>query len=100
MKHFASRGHTVFLFHVMDQAELEFPFDALTLFKGLELEEDLLLDPNSIKKAYLKEVNNFLQYLKRTAMQKNIHYYLMDTSKPLGITLSSILSTHGGRRKV
>lgn len=99
LKHFSSRGHTVFLFHVMDSAELEFPFDSLTLFHGLENEEDLLLNPNSIKKSYLQEVGDFLGFLKRTAMQKGIYYYLMDTSRPLGIALSSILSIHGGRRK-
>jgi len=100
LKHFSSRGHTVFLFHVLDKAELEFPFDNLTLFRGLEHEGDLMLDPNTVKKAYVREMKAFLRDLRKTAIQKGVHYYLMDTSKPLGIALSSILSTHGGRRKV
>ena len=99
LKHFASRGHTIFMFHVMDHAELEFPFDRLTLFKGLENAEDMLLDPNSVKKAYRTEVESFLEYLKKSAIQKGVHYYLMDTSEPLGIALSSILAIHGGRKK-
>lgn len=99
LKHFSSRGHTVFLFHVLDRAELEFPFNSLTLFRGMENEEDLMLDPNTVKKAYLNEIEAFLRDLRKTAVQKGVYYYLMDTSKPLGIVLSSILSIHGGRRK-
>jgi uncharacterized protein (DUF58 family) len=99
LKNLASRGHSVFMFHVMDRAELEFPFNALTMFKGLEEEEDLLLDPNAIRKGYLREVNEYLEQIKRTAIKNRINYYLMDTSAPLGITLSSILTTHGGRKK-
>ena len=36
LKHFRHRRHEVVLFHVLDPAELEFPFQQMTLFKGLE----------------------------------------------------------------
>ena len=36
LKHFRHRRHEVVLFHVLDPAELDFPFQQMTLFKGLE----------------------------------------------------------------
>ena len=36
LKHFRHRRHEVILFHVLDPAELDFPFANATLFKGLE----------------------------------------------------------------
>src|SRR5207253_1623219 len=36
LKHFRHRQHDVVLLHVLDPAELEFPFRRLTEFKGLE----------------------------------------------------------------
>mgnify|MGYP000055854414 CR=1 FL=1 len=87
------------MFHVLDRFELEFPFDRLTLFKGLEKEGDVLLDPNSVRKAYLSELNAYLEEVRRIAVTNRIHYYLINTSEPLDVILSSILTTHGGRRK-
>ena len=34
LKHFRHRRHEVMLFHVLDPAELDFPFRQMTLFKG------------------------------------------------------------------
>ena len=34
LKHFRHRRHEVILFHVLDPAELDFPFRQMTLFRG------------------------------------------------------------------
>ena len=36
LKHIRYRRHEIVVFHVLDQHELTFPFDRLTLFKGME----------------------------------------------------------------
>ena len=36
LKHFRHRRHEVIVFHILDPAELDFPFRDTTLFKGLE----------------------------------------------------------------
>lgn len=99
LKHLSTRGHAVFLFHVMDKAELSFPFERLTLFKGLEHAGDTLINPGSVRAAYLKEVGDFLNRLKKESIKRKINYYLINTSDPLDVVLSSILTTHGGRKK-
>ncbi len=54
LKHFRHRRHDVILFHVLDAAEVEFPFRSPTLFKGLEQMPDVVADPRSLRKAYLQ----------------------------------------------
>jgi len=35
LKHFRHKGHDVIVFHILDRAEAEFPFQETTLFRGL-----------------------------------------------------------------
>ena len=37
LKHFRHRRHEVIIMHVLDPAEVDFPFEQATLFRGLEL---------------------------------------------------------------
>lgn len=99
LRHFAARGHAVFMFHVMDYDELQFPFDRLTLFKGLEGAGDVLLNPRAVREPYLAAVEHYLKDIRLTAVQHGVHYHLLDTSQPLDVALSAILTTHGGRRR-
>jgi hypothetical protein len=51
LKHFAHRRHDVILLHVLDPAELEFPFRSPTMFHGLEQYPELLADPRSLRRS-------------------------------------------------
>ena len=42
LKHFRHRRHDVVVFHVLDPAELDFPFRHTTMFKGMEGLPDVL----------------------------------------------------------
>ena len=57
LKHFRHRRHEVIIFHVLDPAELDFPFQRTTLFKGLEQLPDVLTEPRSLRRAYLEQFN-------------------------------------------
>src|SRR5438552_3293753 len=60
LKHLRHKKHEVVVLHIMDRAELEFPFREATLFRGLEQWPDLLTDPRSLREGYLREVEAFL----------------------------------------
>ena len=60
------------LFHVLDPAELDFPFDQVTLFKGLEELPDVLTDPRALRKAYLQEFNEFLRQVQAAGRSGSI----------------------------
>ncbi len=92
LKQFRLRRHEVIVFHVMHSDELTFPFDENTLFKGLEVEVQLLTEPRQLKKAYLEAMEKHLEGVRRICSRAGIDYCLMDTSKPLDATLSSYLS--------
>lgn len=92
LKHFRHRRHEVILFHVLDPAELEFPFDQLTLFKGLEQYGDVLADPRALRKAYLQEFHGFLKQVRQGCRAQRIDYVEMPTNQPLDIALSTYLA--------
>jgi uncharacterized protein (DUF58 family) len=98
LKHFHHRRHDVILFHVLDPAELEFPFRSLTLFKGLEQYPDLLAEPSSLRKAYLQEVEAFQRELKRGCRNHGLDYQLLRTDLPLDKALSNYLAARMARR--
>ncbi len=50
-KHLRHKRHEVILWHILDKAELTFPFQEATLFRGLEQYPDLMTDPRSLARA-------------------------------------------------
>ena len=99
LKHFRHRGHDVVIFHVLDGAELEFPFQRPTMFKGLEQIPELLADPRSLRRAYLDEVAQFLQSIRRACRNYQIDYELMRTDQSLDVALSRYLALRMARVK-
>lgn len=47
-----ARGHDVMLFHIIDQAERDFPFDAPDTFADLESEARLAIRPDEVRDQY------------------------------------------------
>lgn len=93
LKHFRHRRHEVVMFHVLDPAELDFPFEQSTLFKGLEEWPDVLTDPRSLRKAYLAEFNQFIHEVKQGCRTHRIDYVQLRTDQPLDLALSSYLAS-------
>jgi len=98
LEHLAARKHDVIVFNVMDPMEREFTFDRLTQFLGMEGYPDLLVDPRSLRKAYLAEVNQFTAEVRRVCLRAKSDFQLMDTSMPLGVALQAYLARRTGTR--
>lgn len=91
------RRHDVLVLHVMDPAELSFPFDRPTRFEGMEQFPDVVADPQSLRAAYLAELERHLASVQRACRECEIDYRLISTDEPLDRTLTSFLSTRMGR---
>ena len=91
LKHLRHKRHEVVLWHVLDPAELTFPFQESTLFKGLEEYPPLLTDPRSLRQSYLEQFGLFIEQLKRGCREQNIDYVQMRTDTRLDVALSSYL---------
>ncbi len=89
---FRLRGQEVVLLHVMHGDELTFPFDENTLFKGLEVDQQLLAEPRTLKASYLEAIEQFLHRVRRVSTSVGVDHVLIDTSKSLGVALSSYLA--------
>lgn len=84
-------GYHVVLLHVLDPYELTFPFDELSLFEGLEGEEAIKIDPDGVRRAYLKELDAFRESLERGARSAGVRYCLCRSDHSLERTLLQIL---------
>jgi len=99
LKHFRHRRHEVVVFHVLDPAELDFPFRQTTLFRGMEELPDVLTDPRALRGAYLDEFGKFLQSVRKGCRAQRIDYVLLRTDQSLEVALSSYLASRMNRIK-
>src|SRR5271168_629661 len=97
LKHFRHRRHEVIVFHILDPAELEFPFRDTTLFKGLEGMPDILTDPHALKRAYQAELQSFLHEMEKGCRMVDIDYVPLRTDQTLDIPLTSYLASRSAR---
>lgn len=98
LAHMSHRGHDVIVFHVLDHDELTFPFDRMTRFEGLEVEERLLVDPRDLKEAYLAELEAFQKAVKSACLKNRTDYVPLDTSARLDVVLTTYLAQRAGTR--
>jgi hypothetical protein len=84
--------------HVLDAAELDFPFHEATLFRGLEQFPELLTDPRSLRQGYLAEVQSFVAELQTGCRSQNMDYVQLRTDTNLGVALSSYLAHRLARK--
>jgi uncharacterized protein (DUF58 family) len=74
------RGHEVILFHILDEAEVHFPFDGLVEFTDPESTEKMTLDARGMRGDYLQAVEQFREKLRQECFRARIDYVPMDTS--------------------
>jgi uncharacterized protein (DUF58 family) len=99
LKHLRHKRHEVVLWNILDQAEVTFPFEESTLFKGMEQYPDLLTDPRSLRLSYLAQIEGFLNQLKRGCRDQNIDYVQLRTDTPLNVAMSSYLAHRSKRSR-
>lgn len=86
------RGHDVMVFHVMDDDELDFPFNGPTRFEGLEIPEHLNCNPRALREGYLEAIGAYLEEVRRGCTRHMVDYALIRTSQPLDAALAAFLS--------
>ena len=93
LRHFRHRRHEVILLHVLDPAELDFPFRQTTMFRGLEQLPEVLVEPRGLRKAYLEEFGGYIRRVKKGCRMHQIDYVQMRTDQSPDIALSSYLAS-------
>jgi uncharacterized protein (DUF58 family) len=80
MHHLRHRGHEVILFHILDEAEVHFPFDGTIEFEDVEDHQKLVVDARGMRGDYLQAVEAFREVYRIECPKANIDYVPMDTS--------------------
>jgi uncharacterized protein (DUF58 family) len=86
------RRHDVTVFHVLDPAELEFPFDDPTLFLSMEDDRQVEAHGRDVRKGYLDLVGRWLDEVRRTAAEPDVDYQLCRTDRPVDEVLLPFLA--------
>ena len=98
LRHCRHRRHDVVVFHVLDPAELDFPFKGPTKFNGLEAMPEIFAEPEILRQAYLREFNAYREKLEEGCQDQQISYVLASTATPFDQLLARFLV--GRRTKV
>lgn len=80
LHHLRHRGNDVILFHILDEAEVHFPFEGVIEFEDVEEEQKMVLDARGMRKDYLDALAEFQQKYRDECQRARIDYVAMDTS--------------------
>jgi uncharacterized protein (DUF58 family) len=99
LRHLRYKKHELMMFQVLDPAEIEFPFEDITKFKGLEDAGELLTEPQSLRQAYLEQLALHSDALKKTCRGMHIDFTRMNSGDSLDVALSGFLATRAASMK-
>ncbi|MBN2477414.1 MAG: DUF58 domain-containing protein [Pirellulales bacterium] len=91
------RGHDVILFHVLDEAEVRFPFDGMVELEDPENQQRLCLDAAAFRRDYLDEIEAFRTTYRRECSQARVDYVPLDTSMQFDRALTEYLVSRTAR---
>src|SRR3989440_7057664 len=74
------RGHEVILFHILDEAEVKFPFEGVIEFEDPEETRRLTVDARGMKPDYLQSLHEFREHYRRECARANVDFVAVDTS--------------------
>ncbi len=97
LEHLRFRGHDVVAFQIMDDFELNFSFNQMTRFIGLEGEAPVMALPQAMRERYLKNLRHHLDALKQTCGANRVDYTLLTTNQPLDFALQAYLAARSGK---
>jgi hypothetical protein len=80
LHHLRHRGNEIILFHILDEAEVHFPFDGIVEFEDVEEHDRLTIDARSMRGDYLQTLGEFQEFYRTECLKANIDYVPMDTS--------------------
>jgi uncharacterized protein (DUF58 family) len=80
LHHLRHRGNEIILFHILDEAEVNFPFEGLIEFEDVEAPDKLTIDARGMRPDYLSAVQEFREFYRRECANASIDYVPVDTS--------------------
>ena len=92
-----ARGMEVVVFHVLDEAELTFPFEGPLLFKDLESTDQVLAVPAAVREHYLGRAGAHKDAYAGALHGAGMDYQMVSTATPLDASLLGYLRARARR---
>jgi uncharacterized protein (DUF58 family) len=92
LRHLRYKKHEVMAFQVLDPAEITFPFEDATLFKGLEQMGELLTEPRALREGYIQQLETFTDELRKMCRGMHADFVRMNSGESLDVALSGFLA--------
>ncbi len=93
------KKHELIVFQLLDPAEIDFPFEDVTMFKGMEEAGELLTEPRALREGYLEQLRKFTDELKTICRGMGIDFHRYSSGDPLDVSLSQFLATRAASMK-
>jgi uncharacterized protein (DUF58 family) len=87
------RGNDLILFHLLDPAEIDFPYDQPSDFADLETGARVAVSPEAFREQYRALVLGHIEALRKRFVEIGIDYVLVNTSEPLDAALYRYLAS-------
>jgi uncharacterized protein (DUF58 family) len=97
LRYLRARGMEVVVFHLLDQAELTFPYEQAARFRDVESNEEILAVPGAVRQHYLDQITALTTRYAADLRAAGVDYQLVPTSTPLDATLLRYLQARGRR---
>jgi uncharacterized protein (DUF58 family) len=85
------QGNDVIVFHILDAAEVRFPFRGMTDFRDTETDHRVVVDADGVREDYLKVLEEFRSNLETESAQAGIDFVPIDTGMPFDRALVEYL---------
>ena len=90
-------GHDVIIFHILDEAEADFPFQGMVRLEDNETGELIEVDADAVRADYLEEVESFRSGYRAECVRARIDYVPLHTGMPFDKALTSYLLSRQAR---
>lgn len=92
LQHLRYRKHQGIVLHLLDQAELDLPYEEQLTFQDLETNEKIQVDPAEIREAYQQQVQEYLAGIRRACNGSDVEYHSVMVQEPYDKALVRLLS--------
>jgi uncharacterized protein (DUF58 family) len=96
LRRLRTKKQDIIVFHTLDDDEVDFPFQRMYRFEGLEDLLKLTADPRALRASYLQVFEDYAAFLRRGCRRQGIDYTLLRSGQNLGVVLTAFLATRTG----
>ena len=93
-------GNDVIVFHILDPAEVDFPYDESSSFADMETGQKIPVVPDKLRDEYRKLVQDHIRSLSQLCSRNRIDYAFLNTKVPLDHALFKYLAMRHKMTKV